>query len=246
MPRVVASIEARMGSSRLPGKVLMPIGGIPAVELLVRRLRRCEAIDGIVLATSTSKADDALAAWADEAKVPVFRGSEQDVLGRVVGAHRQEGSDIVVELTGDCPFTDPEVVDLGVRTFLANDADVVSTTWKPSYPMGIDVQVFRRAALEEVARTVHDPAVREHVSLHFYEHPEQYRILHLTAPARWRDPEARLVLDYPGDLALLRAVHQRLAPVHGDAYGTADILGLLRREPTLRDLNRDCEERPVR
>src|SRR3954468_22741224 len=110
MPKVVASVEARMGSSRLPGKVLMDIGGVPSLTRLFRRLRNCRGVDDVVLATSTAPGDDALEAWAGDAGVDVFRGSEDDVLSRVVGAQRMMKSDVVVEVTGDCPLLDSEVV----------------------------------------------------------------------------------------------------------------------------------------
>ncbi len=241
-PRVVASIEARMGSSRLPGKVLAEVGGEPVLAKIVRRLRRARAIDDVVLATTTEARDDVLAGWAASTGIACHRGSEDDVLGRVVGAHSQMGSELVVELTADGPFLDPEILDLGVETFLANEVDVVANVRHLSFPQGIDVQVFRLAALEEVARTIGDPAVREHVSLHFYEHPERYRILHLVAPRRWHAPELRLLLDYPDDLRFVREIHARL----GDESGLDEILALLRREPSLVEINRHCQERPPR
>ncbi|MBM3560646.1 MAG: spore coat biosynthesis protein F [Alphaproteobacteria bacterium] len=246
MTRVVASVEARMGASRLPGKVLADIGGVPALGRLVRRLRRARQVADIVLATTTSAADDAIVDWARSESLAVHRGSEADVLGRVVGAHRAMDSDVIVELCGDTPLLDPTVIDLAVERFRDGDCDVVSTTWRPSYPQGIDAQVFRRDALEEVAATVDDPAVREHVSLFFYEHPERYRIVHLEAPPALRLPAQRLQLDWPEDLALIRAVYARLGPSLGDAFGTAEIVALLRAEPGLAALNADRRERAAR
>lgn len=244
--RVVASIEARMGASRLPGKMLADLEGRPAIARVVERLGRAGSVDDMVLATTTNPADDALARWAAGEGLAVFRGSEDDVLGRVVGAHRRMDSDLVVEMTGDCVLTDPEVVDLAVDTFLANDVDVVTTTQKPSFPVGIDAQVFRADALAEVAATVQDPAVREHVSLHFYEHPERYRVLHLQAPPRWRDPTLRLVLDYPEDLKLLREIYAQLLPRRGPGFGLDEVMALVRAHPALRDINAHRTEKPPR
>jgi spore coat polysaccharide biosynthesis protein SpsF len=246
MSRVVASIEARMGSSRLPGKVLADIHGQPALSRLLARLRMCDVLDDIVLATSTASEDDALAAWARENGVAVHRGSELDVLERVVGAHRALDSDVIVEVTGDCPLLDPEVITLGVETFLANDCDVVTNARVPSYPAGADVQVFRRADLEHVADTISDPAVREHVSLYFYENPEQYRIIHLIAPPSWRAPNQRLQLDYEEDLQFIRAVYARLEPRYGHAFTVPRILELLASDPELRAINAHCTEKAVR
>ena len=244
--RTIASIEARMGSSRLPGKVLADVGGVPALTRLVRRLRRCTTLDGIVLATSTAGPDDALARWAEAERVPIYRGSEDDVLDRVVRAQASQGSEVVVEITGDCTLLDPEIIDLGVLTFRENDCDVVTNARKPSYAAGTDVQVYRLADLAEVGRTIDDPPVREHVSLYFYEHPERYRVLHLVAPPRWQGPELRFQLDYPEDLEFIRQVYARLEPAHGDAFGVEEIMQLLRREPALTRINAHCEEKPAR
>jgi len=246
VPRIVASIEARMGSSRLPGKVLADVEGRPALTRLVRRLERCRTLDGIVLATTVAPADDVLERWAADAGVACYRGSEEDVLDRVVRAQRAMRSEIVVEVTGDCALLDPEVIDLGVTTFLENDCDVVTNARKPSYPMGADVQVFRLADLEEVERTVADPAVREHVSLYFYEHPERYRVIHLFAPARWHAPEYRFQLDYEEDLRFIREVYRALEPAHGEAFGLEEIMALLRRRPELVEINRHCVEKAPR
>ncbi|MGE0254654.1 MAG: NTP transferase domain-containing protein [Alphaproteobacteria bacterium] len=246
MTRVVASIEARMGASRLPGKVLADIGGVPALGRLVRRLRRARRVDDIVLATTVDAADDPIVEWARSEALAVHRGSVDDVLGRVVGAHRDMASEVIVELCGDTPLLDPQVIDLAVGRFAGGGCDVVSTTWRPSYPQGIDAQVFRRDALEQVAATVDDPAVREHVSLYFYEHPERYRIVHLEAPPPLRLPDQRLQMDWPEDLALIREIYARLAPRHGDAFGTAEIVALLRDEPALATLNAGRHEKAAR
>jgi spore coat polysaccharide biosynthesis protein SpsF len=246
MPRIVASIEARMGSSRLPGKVLSDIRGRPALTRLLYRLRRARHVDDIILATTESPIDDALEAWAAREGVMVHRGSEDDVLQRVVEAQRRMDSEIVVEVTGDCVLLDPEVIDWGVEMFLENDCDVVTNVRKPSFPMGVDVQVFRLRDLEEVAAAIDDPAVHEHVSLYFYEHPERYRVLHLLAPNRWQGPEYRFQLDHPQDREFIARIYEALEPVHGEGFGLEEVMTLLRRQPHLLETNRECEERAVR
>lgn len=235
-----------MGSLRLPGKVLADIHGRPALARLHARLRQSERLDGIVLATTENPADDALAEWADSAGLACFRGSEDDVLLRVVEAHRLMNSDVVVEVCGDTPLIDPGVIDMAIDTFSTNECDVVSTTWAPSFPQGINAQVFLLRALEDVEARVTDPAVREHVSLHFYENPARYRVIHLMAPPRWRAPELRCQLDYPEDLRFINEVYARLAPRFGDRFGVEEILETVRREPRLADINRHREERPAR
>jgi len=246
-PRVVASIEARMGSSRLPGKVLADIGGQPTLLRLVRRLQKCKSLDAIVVATSRSAGDDGLAAWCEQNEIACYRGSEDDVLNRVVEAHKFMQSDLIVEITGDCPLTDPAIVDLGVETFLSHDVDVVSNCGRTlTWPMGQYVQVFPLALLEEIDRTIDDAAVHEHVSLYFYEHPEKFRLIELLAPERWREPSWRLQLDYPEDLVFQQAVYAALEPVFGPYFGTEEIVSYLRAHPEVVLLNQHCEEKSAR
>jgi len=236
-----------MNSSRLPGKVLADIHGRPALSRLLDRLRLCRTVDDIVLATSSDPRDDVLERWAEQEQVLCHRGSEDDVLQRVVDAQTYANSDIVVEITGDSIVTDPDIVDMGVDTFFANDCDVVTNCgMKLSYPMGAYVQVFRLVDLCEVAQTIDDEVVREHVSLYFYEHFERYRILNMIAPPRWHAPDYRFQLDYPEDLQFLREVYARLEPEYGECFGVEEILGLLRREPELVEINIHCVEKSVR
>jgi spore coat polysaccharide biosynthesis protein SpsF len=246
MARVIASIEARMGSSRLPGKVLADVCGQPALTRLLRRLRTCKRLDGLILATSTAPADDVLEQWAATQGIPVHRGSEDDVLGRVVEAHQKMGTEVIVEITGDCTLLDPQLIDMGVQTFAENECDVVANVRKDSFSHGMDIQVFRYQDLSEIARTINDPAVREHVSLYFYEHPERYRIIHLFAPERWAFPDYRFMLDYPEDLRFINEIYTRLEPAYGDSFGIEELITLLKNEPELLEINRNCTVKPVR
>ena len=246
MTKVVASIEARMTSSRLPGKVLKDLAGVPLLTRMLQRLRQCSTLDAIVLATTTNSDDDCLEEWARQEDVLCYRGSEQDVLGRVVEAHKGLSSDVIVELTGDCPFTDPELVDLGVETFLNNECSVVTNARIPSYPQGVDVQVFRLSDLSDVAKNGDDAAVREHVSLYFYENPDIYKTIHLIAPRGMQGPGLRLQCDYREDLEFLNSIYPLLDERYGGAFSTRDILATLAKFPELREINGHCIEKPVR
>jgi spore coat polysaccharide biosynthesis protein SpsF len=246
MGRIIASIEARMSSSRLPGKVLLDINGVPSLTRQIRRLRRSIKIDDIVVATSTNPADDAIEAWAANENIACYRGSEDDVLLRVVEAQKFMNSEIVVEICGDTPLIDPLIIDQAVSLFEEGDCDIVSNTYRLSYPQGIDAQVFRLADLEEIERTIHDPAVREHVSLYFYENPEKYRLKDLVAPPGLTYPEQRLQLDYEEDLALIREVYRRLEPKYNDDFGVAEIIECLEKNPELGELNKHCKEAQIR
>lgn len=245
-PKVVASIEARMTSSRLPGKVLAPLAGIPAFLRLVGRLQACARVDEIILATTDRPTDDPLVETAKAHCIAYHRGSEDDVLLRVVEAHRKAQSDIVVEITGDCPLIDPELVDFCIDSFLLNDCDYLATHLSESYPRGMDVQVFGFTALEWVEKNVADSAVREHVSLYFYEHPERYRIHSVPAPTSVDRPHYRLTLDYPEDLELIDSIYCRLEPRLGPNFGLLDVVGLLDAEPAIASINSGREQRAPR
>ncbi|WP_417835846.1 cytidylyltransferase domain-containing protein [Thalassospira tepidiphila] len=244
--RIVASVEARMGSSRLPGKVLCDICGKPAIIRLLEKLKKCQMLSDIVVATSDQSADDQLADLIISEGYNVFRGREDDVLDRVVKAHMFMNTDIIVEVTGDCPLIDPDIIDQGIRTYLNNKCDVVSNTAKLSFPQGADVQVFSFDLLRDVALKVTDPAVREHVSLYFYENPEKYNIIHLQAPTRWFAPAQRLQLDYQEDLDFIREVYEHLLPIYSINFGVEEILQLLKQKPEISKINSECHEKQIR
>jgi len=246
-PKIVASIEARMGSSRFPGKMMADVNGKPALERVIDRLKACKNLDGIILATTIDHKDDPLEKCALECCIECHRGSEDDVLQRVVDAHKQIGSDIIVEVTGDCILLDIDVIDQGVTMFLENDCDILSNASKLSYPQGADVQVFRTKDLNWVAENIDDEAVREHVSLYFYENPDKYRIIHLMAPPRLYAPDQRTQLDYYEDLDFITRVYEELEPIYGATdFGAREILELLRQKPEIREINAHCTNKPVR
>lgn len=246
-PKVVAIIEARMGSSRLPGKVLKDVNGRPALERLITRLKYCKKVDEIVVATTTSEKDDALVAWATHNNISCFRGSEDDVLQRVADASKEHNADVIVEITGDCILTDHSLIDQAVQTFLVNPCDVVTNCGEYlSYPMGVYAQVFRAEDLMWVADNISDLAVREHVSLYFYENPDSYSIVNLVAPSEVSFPDWRLQLDYPEDLQLLVEIYKRLEPLYGDNFGLNEISVLLRDNSKLLAINSHCIEKSAR
>ena len=233
-----------MTSSRLPGKVLARAAGRPLLAYMIERLERCPKLDAIVVATTTNPADDPVVELAERLGAGTFRGSEEDVLGRVLGAADAHGAELIVETTGDCPLIDPKIVGEVIDRFDAGDADYCSNMLERTYPRGMEVQVFPTAVLAEVDRLTDAPSDREHVSLYIYEHPERYRLVGVQAvPPRGGD--VRLTVDTPEDLALVRAVFEELYP-RDPAFGLGDILDLLDARPELRALNRDVEQKPVR
>jgi spore coat polysaccharide biosynthesis protein SpsF len=233
--RTIAIIEARMTSRRFPGKVLKPFLDRPALAVLFDRLKRARTLDGIVVATTINATDDPVAALAAAEGVGVFRGSEEDVLGRVLGAAQESRADVIVEITGDCPLLDPAVLDSCVDFHRRGGYDFVGNTVPESdeaYPTGMDVRIFSTAHLAELDARTTDPRDREHVSLYFWEHPREYRIGFLPAPPELRWPNLYIVLDEPSDYEMLRSVYEALHP-KAPAFGVAEILDYLRGRPDL-------------
>lgn len=233
MSRIVAFIEVRMTSSRLPGKVLMPVCGKPVTELLVERVRRIPQIDDIVLTTTWNDTDDPLQALADKLGVLCYRGSENDVLGRVLGAAKTYRADYVLEITGDCPLLDPTIASECIDEYFAQGADygVVAARF---YPSGTAIQIFPTSILAEVDREyAEDPEAREHVSLPIYRQPERYKLYYKQPQPVHHRPELRLDLDTSDDFALISDIFERLY-LQDDAFTLAQVIALIDADPDLR------------
>jgi spore coat polysaccharide biosynthesis protein SpsF (cytidylyltransferase family) len=162
--RVVAIVQARMTSTRLPGKVLADVCGAPLLQRIVERLRRCSLLDAIVVATTVNRDDDPVEALARKLGVDVYRGDEADVLGRVLAAAEGARADVVVRITADCPVIDPGIVDECIRLRAERSVDYASNVNVRTYPDGLDTEVMRIDALRTAAREAHDPVLREHVT----------------------------------------------------------------------------------
>jgi len=205
---VVALLQARMGSTRLPGKVLAEIDGRPLLEQLVRRVRSSERLTTLALATTTCPEDDVLEAAAGRLGLPVFRGSEHDVLDRFAGAARAFAAATIVRLTADNPLVDGAFVDFVVDRYAAAGVAYAETTTTGSYPYGLSVEVFSRAALEADAAGATDAADREHVTPFVRRHPQRFPALALVAPER--NGDLRWTVDTAEDLAHVRALFAAL------------------------------------
>ncbi|MBI5482351.1 MAG: glycosyltransferase family protein [Deltaproteobacteria bacterium] len=240
--RVVAIVQARMGSSRLPGKVLLPVGQRVMLEQVLHQLSRARLVDAAVVATSVDLADDPIAQWATAHRVTCCRGSLTDVLDRFRQAAAEVDADAVVRVTADCPLLDPEVVDCVVAAYRAAHpaVDYASNVLERTYPRGLDTEVFSRAALEQAARAASRPHEREHVTPYLYENPTSFRLLSVRNEVNLS--RYRLTVDTPEDLALVRAV---LSRVGGEVTRWQDVVELLAREPALVDLNRRVEQKPL-
>ena len=167
----IAMIQARMSSTRLPGKVLEPIEGRTMLSRVVRRAQLARLIDGVVVATTQAEADGAIVEECARLEVECFRGPEDDVLDRYLRAARAASADAIIRVTSDCPLLDPEVIDTVIRSFIGANVDYASNTIQRTFPRGLDTEVFSRGALERAAREADEPHQREHVTPYFWENP---------------------------------------------------------------------------
>lgn len=234
---VLAILQARVSSTRLPNKVLAPLLGQPMLARQIERLRRATTLDKLVVATSNDPSDTPLAAMCAENGVLCYRGSLDDVLERFHGAYATHGpADHVVRLTGDCPLADPEIIDLVVRHHLASGADYTTNAIQPTWPDGLDIEIMRAAVLQRAFDEARLPSEREHVTPYIHKHPEWFRIEHVKGE---RDLSAlRWTVDELADLTFVTEVYAELYQ-HNRAFTTDDVLDLLKRRPELMQINGD-------
>lgn len=233
-PEVLAIVQARMSSSRLPGKVLAPIAGQPMLLRQVERLARAQGVDEIVVATSTEPDDDLIADTCQRAGIACHRGPLEDVLARFAQAASTHAADVILRLTADCPLTDPVVVDKLIQLMRTGDYDYASNTLDRTWPHGLDVEAMTRDALSAANNEATDPYDREHVTPFLYRRPERFRLGALTGTP---DHSAiRLTVDYPEDLRVITHVYDALYP-QNDAFTTDDVLAYLEANPDIGELN---------
>jgi spore coat polysaccharide biosynthesis protein SpsF (cytidylyltransferase family) len=238
--RVIAVVQARLGSTRLPGKALSPIAGRPMLEHVLARAAAVPGIDGVVLATTTSPEDAALVDLARAAGIASARGSVSDVLDRFSAALAEHPADAVVRITADCPLLDPGVAGRVVAEYRrrAGGVDYVSNVHPPTFPDGLDTEVISAPALVCAWREATAASDREHVTPYVWSRPERFRIANVTAATdlsslRWTVDDAR-------DLAFVREVYRQLAPEGGPGaarFGMDAVLDVLRAHPEIGALN---------
>jgi spore coat polysaccharide biosynthesis protein SpsF (cytidylyltransferase family) len=206
---IAAIVQARLGSKRLPRKTLAAIEGQPLIWYVLERLRRAATLEAIMVATSDLPIDDELKSWLDGHGVDCFRGSEQDVLDRCHGAAKAAGADTVVRITGDCPLIMPDVVDRVVREFQKGGADYVGNTHPPTFPDGLDTEVFSFAALERAWKEAAKPSDREHVTPYLYT-GGLFTTRNVAAENQEDWSRVKWSVDLPEDLERVRAIYRKL------------------------------------
>lgn len=245
MPEIVAIIQARMSSSRLPGKALLDLGGRSVTSRMVERVKLAASLQKVVVATTVDPSDDPLEAACRAENIDVFRGSLPDVLDRYYQAAQKYQADVVVRLTGDCPLIDPVLIDEVVYELLEREVDFACNRLPPpfsrTYPIGLDVEACTFAALERAWREATEKKDREHVLPYLYEIEGRFKVLQLDykedlGSMRW-------TLDTPEDYALLQEVLRRLNGRND--FSWLDVLQLFRQDPSLAVINRSVRHKSM-
>jgi spore coat polysaccharide biosynthesis protein SpsF len=237
----VTIVQARMGSTRLPGKVMLDLCGKTVLARVVERVKRSRLAGEVVIAATLHPADDVLVDEARLLGVKIFRGNEADVLDRYYHTAKRFAADAVVRICSDCPLIDPGIVDCTIQAFLDTNVDYASNALGRTYPRGLDTEVMTSRTLSRCWREAAVFYQRSHVTPYIYENPGEFRIARVCHQEEYGD--LRWTLDTPEDLAFLRAVYDRMA--NQDEFGWHDVLRLLEREPELLELNQHVRQKAL-
>lgn len=243
--KIGAIIQARMGSTRLPGKIMMDISGKPMIWHVVDRLKRSEKLNEIVIASTFDSKNDVLEAFADDNNINFFRGSEEDVLQRYLDGAEKYNIDLIVRITSDCPLIDPNIVDCVINEHIDSNAHYTSNTQQRSFPRGLDVEVFSRDSLLRIDRLAIKKYQREHVTPFFYENPSEFKLNNVTTEGKIRQPYLRLCVDTEEDLKFVREVFKRLYKPP-DIIKIEDIIDLIEKEPELAMINKNIKQKRLK
>jgi spore coat polysaccharide biosynthesis protein SpsF len=233
---VIAIVQARMGSTRLPGKVLKKIKNRFVLDYVIQRLKFSDKINDVILATTTDKKDDVLETYAIEREVRYFRGNEEDVLSRYYNAAKKYGGEIIVRITSDCPLIDPEIVDNVINKHIDNKADYTSNVIKRTYPRGLDTEVFNFDVLSEAYKNANEKYQQEHVTSYMIEHPEKFKLQNIEAKGKLKRPDIRITVDTEEDFELIKKIILHFNNLN---FKTEDIIGFLDRNPELLEINKN-------
>lgn len=235
-------VQARMTSTRLPGKVLKTVLGKSLLEYQVERLQRVKLADQIVIATTTNNTDHPIVGLCDRLAVPYFCGPEEDVLARYYKAAQAYGADIVIRITSDCPLIDPEVIDEVIKYYInhLNQYDYVSNSLKRTYPRGMDTEVFSFKVLEEAFQESTEQPDREHVTPFIYRHPERYRLANVAYFEN--QSNHRWTVDTPEDFELIKRIIEAVYPAN-KLFTLRDMLDLLAHNPDWVKINNHIEQK---
>ncbi|NDF25244.1 MAG: acylneuraminate cytidylyltransferase [Thaumarchaeota archaeon] len=238
---IAGIIQARLGSSRLPGKIMLQACGKSMLELMIERVQRSKKLDKIIIATSTNAQDDEIVEFCAKAKIDYYRGSEHDLLSRYKEAADKFDVDLIVRLTSDTPIIDAKTIDDTVEAYVKNNYDFVSNCYPMprTYPDGTNVEVFSHQLLNEVDREAKKPSEREHVTFFMWMHPERYKIFRVDYK---KDiSKYRLNLDYNEDYTVLKTIFENLYPKNQN-FSIEDALKWLDEHPDIYKINSNIKQ----
>jgi spore coat polysaccharide biosynthesis protein SpsF len=244
-PKIVVITQARMTSTRLPGKVAIEVAGKTLLEHHLERIGRSRLKTNVIVATTTNDTDDVIADICNKTGTAVYRGSEHDVLSRYYHAACEFEADIVVRVTSDCPLIDPDIIDLTVKAFLSDDHEydyVSNCRLKQTYPRGLDTEVFAFTALKAAHEEAKQPFEREHVTPFIWQHPERFRLANVYHETDYS--QHRWTVDTPEDLELIELMLDACYPSN-PTFGLQDCIDLLQRNPEWEAINRHIEQKKL-
>lgn len=241
--RIVAIVQARMTSTRLPGKVMLPILGEPMLAWVIERLQKAKTLEEIVVATTTDPEDNVIEKECIKRGYKFFRGDREDVLDRYFQAAKQYQADVIVRVTSDCPLLDPGIVDACVTEFirLQPDCDYLSNALEiATFPLGLDVEVFHRSSLQKAHQLAEEKSYREHVTAFIYHHPDQFRLIDYRSTSD--DSDLRWTVDTPEDYQLVQRIAER---VGNKSFAWMVARDLCRTNPDWLEINRSIVQKTV-
>jgi spore coat polysaccharide biosynthesis protein SpsF len=240
--KIVAIIQARCGSTRLPSKVLRKLAGQPMLAHVVNRAKLAKNITDVIIATTRQPADDDIVQLCRKRGWSYFRGSEADVLDRYYQAALKYQAPVIVRITSDCPLIDPRVTDSAVKAHLNSGADYTSLNTKSGFPRGLDTEVFSFEALEKTHREARKDYEREHVTPYIYEHSDKFKVQSVKATGKLKRPDLRLTVDTEEDFRLIEEIYRHLYR-NDRIFYTEEVIDLLDKHPELTAINAHVKQK---
>ena len=243
MRRIVASIQVRMNSERLPGKVLREINGVPLLGYLIERLKMSKYIDEIIVAMPDTLENKPIINFCNNQKLNYFAGSENDVLNRMTGSLNSMNANIGVEVYGDCPLIDPQIVDYVIEEFINEEGtfDFIGNDLSTSFPPGMEVEVFKIDALMKANKLAADQSIREHGTLFIRQNPEIFKVKNVIAPKKWHSPELEIEVDTKQDFYVIKKILENFN--YDLEFSLEDIIQFLLKNPEITEKNSKIERR---
>ena len=244
--KIAAIIEARMSSTRLPGKVLMEVNNKPLLLHLVERIRKVNRIDNVIIATTTNQNDHHIVEFCKKNNLNFYRGSEDNVMQRVLRSANKFKVGIIVGITGDCPIIDYRLISLCLNTYLNNKVDYVSNANLRSYPDGMDVQVYSTKVLKKSYKITSSMEEKEHVTLHIRRNPKIFKIINILSPENLHYPNLGLTLDYYNDYVLIKKIIEFFNKKNKNYFSCDDVIDLYKKNKNFFQVNKNLKRNELK